>query len=128
VKLPKNGGVFAAEDPPPVRIEVRTEVRQVQVGGKAVTVAVPVAAPVGAPGGGFNAASQGFTLEDAKGNVLPSNLMVQYRRDALKGITMEYTLTSQPGKDQGEPAKLVFSGSRSIAIDVPFTLKNVPLP
>ena len=31
-------------------------------------------------------------------------------------------------KDAGEPAKLVFTGSRPTTVDVPFTLRDVPLP
>jgi hypothetical protein len=38
----------------------------------------------------------------------------------------EYTILCQPAAGQ-DPAKLVHSVSRSVTLDVPFTLKNVPL-
>ena len=42
-------------------------------------------------------------------------------------MTQEYTITYQPRNDQGEPAKLLYTGYRTTSIDVPFTLKDVPL-
>jgi hypothetical protein len=51
---------------------------------------------------------------------------LEYRLFAAKGP--EYALTLQSGVGQGEPAKLVLSLNKSVTIDVPFTLKNVPLP
>ncbi len=70
----------------------------------------------------------GITLEDAKGNAFRlTGSNVRSRFDGQKATTL-YTLTFEPAKDQGEPAKLVFSGSRSVTIDIPFTLKDVPLP
>ena len=33
-----------------------------------------------------------------------------------------------PAEGAGEPAKLVFTGSRPAMVEVPFTLKDVPLP
>jgi hypothetical protein len=38
------------------------------------------------------------------------------------------TLTYQPQKGQGEAARLVFTGTRAVIIEVPFTLRDVPLP
>jgi hypothetical protein len=67
---------------------------------------------------------QVFSLVDDKGNFLPP-VGTGINTNPAKGI--EYDLTYQPQKDQGEPAKLVFSISKSVTIDVPFTLKNVPL-
>lgn len=44
------------------------------------------------------------------------------------GTAWELTLVYQPGPDQGEPARLVYSGRRSPTLEVPFTLRDVPLP
>jgi hypothetical protein len=68
---------------------------------------------------------QELTLLDDKGNFLPL-IGAGISTNPAKGTG--YTLTCQPQKDQGEPAKLVFSVSKSVTLDVPFTLKNVPLP
>jgi hypothetical protein len=40
---------------------------------------------------------------------------------------MTYSFTFKPGEKQGEPAKLVLSGSRMLSVEVPFTLKDVPV-
>ena len=42
--------------------------------------------------------------------------------------TNEYRLTFQPPSGAPKPAKLVYSGRRNTTIDVPFVLKDVPLP
>ena len=39
-----------------------------------------------------------------------------------------YTLHYQPRRDQEGPFRFVLSGRRTVVIDVPFTLKDVPLP
>ena len=46
----------------------------------------------------------------------------------LNSITQEMQLTFQPQKEQGEAVQLVLNGTRTVVIDVPFTLKDVPLP
>jgi hypothetical protein len=40
----------------------------------------------------------------------------------------EYGVTYQPRQEQGAPAKLVYTVSPNVTINVPFTLRNVPLP
>jgi RNA polymerase sigma factor (sigma-70 family) len=66
-----------------------------------------------------------LALTDDKGHVLPP-FGIEFQTTAGKGI--EIALTCQPLKGQGEPAKLALSVSKCVTIDVPFTLKNVPLP
>ena len=39
-----------------------------------------------------------------------------------------WTLVCQPGKDQGQPTQLVYLGRKSATVDIPFALKDVPLP
>jgi hypothetical protein len=75
----------------------------------------------GAPG----AANLELALVDDKGQMLhPVGLT--YRLFAGKGP--EYVITWQPAVGQGEVAKLVVCVRKSVTIDVPFTLRNVPLP
>jgi hypothetical protein len=40
----------------------------------------------------------------------------------------EHRLTFQPAEDRGDPAQLVYLGRRTVVVEVPFTLKDVPLP
>jgi hypothetical protein len=74
--------------------------------------------------GGMNSSRHELTLEDKDGHLLtPFGMRVQ---GGAKGV--EFTLTYLPQKGQGEPAKLVLTESKSVAVEVPFTLKDVPLP
>lgn len=65
-------------------------------------------------------------LLDAKGEVIPR----REGRGTGKGVgtAHEYELTFQPRPGQSEPARLVYNGRRLVVIEVPFTLKDVPLP
>ena len=76
---------------------------------------------------GSNAPNYGLTLEDAKGNPIPVNIGLQYQVVDGKATTT-YFLNVPMTKDGAEPSKLIFSGSKSVRVDVPFKLKNVPLP
>jgi hypothetical protein len=62
---------------------------------------------------------------DAKGAVL-APVSVGVRGNAAGAV--EYAVTCLPREGQGEPAELVYTIRPSVTIDVPFTLKNVPLP
>jgi hypothetical protein len=44
------------------------------------------------------------------------------------GGPLDYQLTFVPRPGQAEPARLVYNGRRTVTIDVPFKLENVPLP
>ncbi len=59
--------------------------------------------------------SGGFAVRDDKGNVLPIRISRQ---------VSTLTLHCQPHKGQGSPAKLLFLGRKSVAIDIPFNLKG----
>src|SRR5262249_28650569 len=65
-----------------------------------------------------------LALTDEKGRCLPP-IALESRMGATQVI--EFTLTCQPEKGQGEPTRLTLSVSESATINVPFTLKNVPL-
>jgi hypothetical protein len=87
--------------------------------------APPIAAPIARPI--FIGNIAGMALYDTKGQpiqMVPTQ--AQVRGDG-KTITYEYTMMAQTQKDQ-EPGKLVFSATRVVTIDIPFELKNVPLP
>jgi hypothetical protein len=128
---PGRGVFFAAQAPAapaPVQVVPVEEVRQIP-GKGAVTVKVLVAAPVPVAGAApaINGPNQGIRLLDDKGNTLPANVRVQYKQGGAKFVP-EYVITLPAHKDATEPAKLVIEGRKSVTIDVPFALKNVPLP
>jgi RNA polymerase sigma factor (sigma-70 family) len=66
-----------------------------------------------------------LSLVDGRG-VLLQPVALGYQM--VVGKANEFSVTWQPEPGQGEPAKLVFALGKSVAIDVPFTLRNVPLP
>jgi hypothetical protein len=68
-----------------------------------------------------------FSIIDAKGKPMPLERIQGQAGRRLVG-PREYTLFFTPGRGQPKPAKLVYSGRRSVVIEVPFTLKDVPLP
>jgi hypothetical protein len=77
----------------------------------------------------FISESHVLRLLDANGKTFaePSELAHTMR---ISNNVVSHELTLQfPGRDgQAEAAKLVYHGPRSVAIEVPFTLKDVPLP
>lgn len=84
-------------------------------------------------GGGLIAPMQGLSVQDDKGNTLPIQMGPQQFRliQGANGANVffaTYTITCEPGKDQGDPAKLVYLGRKRVTVDIPFTLKDIPLP
>jgi hypothetical protein len=70
---------------------------------------------------------KGLSLVDAVGQPL---LLVtaHYIQPAQPNAPLVYVLYFQPRRDQGEPAKFVLMGRRNVLIEVPFILRDVPLP
>jgi hypothetical protein len=124
---PKGGPGFAAQ-PPAVQVQVQGQgAIQFQGGGQAIIAIGQGGGPV------VMGAINGLTVQDGKGNTLPVQMgPQQFRMVAQPGggnaLTATYTLLCQPAKGQGEPAKLVYLGRKRATIDIPFTLKDVPLP
>jgi hypothetical protein len=67
-----------------------------------------------------------LVLKDDKGTAIPLSNVASKPIDEF-GIVMEYDLTFA-ATDKVVPAKLVYVGQRLTTIDVPFVLKDVPLP
>jgi len=74
-------------------------------------------------------AANGLSLLDDKGAVIPAQVtgVSQQFNKGDRVPKMTYSFTFKPGEKQGEPAKLVLNGSRMLNVDVPFTLKDVPV-
>ncbi len=89
--------------------------------------AAPPPATVAAPGAALFSAP-GITLVDDKGKTIPQTGGAPPKFQFVPGQppVMEYTQEYKLEKDQ-KPAKLVFSGSRAVILDIPFSLKDVPL-
>jgi RNA polymerase sigma factor (sigma-70 family) len=74
--------------------------------------------------GAAGSAQHELTVADGSGNLLTlAGMGVNSRADAV-----ELALVYHPQKGQGAPAKLALSASKSVTVEVQFTLKDVPLP
>jgi hypothetical protein len=69
-----------------------------------------------------------LALVDAKGGKLQQVRTEQRIVATGNGWSQEYHLTYSPQQGQGDPVKLVYTGPRTVTLEVPFTLKDVPLP
>jgi hypothetical protein len=80
----------------------------------------------GSDGAPLSAVNCPFTLLDAEGRALPLAEGSSAFGDSLtsKRYTLEYRLVH----DRGAPARLVYRGRRSVQVQVPFVLRDVPLP
>jgi hypothetical protein len=92
---------------------------QVQVGA-AQAVPARIVRP------GFNGA-EGLTIVDEKGNTLQPTITGINIQAGPGGFVRDITMEVKVAKDAPAPAKLVFSGTRMATLDIPFTLKDVPL-
>jgi hypothetical protein len=69
----------------------------------------------------------GLSIVDDKGDPIEQTVVrSSFRRD-VRGITREFTLVAQPAAGR-EAAKLVFAGSKVVNVEIPFTIKDIPLP
>ena len=77
-----------------------------------------------------NGGANGLKLVDDKGNpVAIAGIGMQFKQPAAGGrFAPEYVLTVQLKKEQTEAGKLTFSASKSVTVDIPFTLKDIVLP
>ncbi len=67
-----------------------------------------------------------FALLDGKGKAFRvTRALCTGRRD---GAAREYDLTYEPESGQGAAARFVYSDRRTVFLEVPFVLKDVPLP
>src|SRR5262249_11415708 len=105
---PAPNGLQFQQAQPPVQVQAQIQ----------IAPATGIAAP---PRGGH-----GLTLVDDKGQAGQPRSFQQQTVRGPNGISMQYTLTFPPQK--GDAPKLVFSASRSATLEIPFKLKDVPLP
>lgn len=100
-------------------------------------VAIPIrgGGPVVGDAGQLVDSLNGLSLRDDKDNTLPidggrSRMQVSFVQQANGGPkrTIVYTLVYPHGKDKSEPAKVVYLGRKRVTVEIPFALKDVPLP
>jgi hypothetical protein len=100
-------------------------------GGPAVgIIAVPPGGIGIGPGGlpAMNFDPTALKLLDDKGNAFQSNGVQPRPRKDANGFAVEYVATFTAEKGQGDATKLVYMARKTLSVEVPFTLKDVPLP
>jgi hypothetical protein len=71
---------------------------------------------------------QGLALEDGKDRRLTATRgMLGMSRFGQDGAVFEITATFKPADAGQEPARLVFSATRPATVEIPFTVKDIPL-
>jgi hypothetical protein len=142
-------GVKILPAPAPAPAQVPPPARPVPPAGLAAQVpaAPPQPAPAAPPGaqiqigggGGIVVGGpmrlatplNGLSVQDDKGNAVPiqiqqTQIRIGQRGNGARTQTITYTLVCQHDKDQ--PAKVVYLGRKRVTVDIPFALKDVPLP
>jgi hypothetical protein len=92
--------------------------------------------PVGGPPGAFQVAPgvgtggvNGLKLVDDKGNAVEGQqIRINQVRQGPGGASIEYALSFPLKKEQTEAGKLTYSASKNVAVEIPFTLKDIVLP
>jgi hypothetical protein len=69
----------------------------------------------------FTGPVNGLALISDNGVVLACHLKLQ------RGSTSEFEIVCPPDREAGAPARLVFLARKAATVDIPFTLKDVPL-
>jgi hypothetical protein len=71
--------------------------------------------------------STAFTLLDARGRRF-SLASGEVQGTLAKGLRHDFTLVFQPLPDRAPPIRLLYNARRPVTVEVPFTLRDVPLP
>jgi hypothetical protein len=77
----------------------------------------------------------GLSIQDDKGQTIPmdggrSQVSLQFNKQAngpAKQVLV-WTLLCPHEKDKAKPSKVVYLGRKSVMVEIPFALKDVPLP
>jgi hypothetical protein len=110
--LPGGGKGLALKEVPPVPVPPPPVGGGVAVGRKVMPT--------------YQTNHMGISLKDDKGNFLPVNINMTFNPGVAGN--REYQLTYVPQKDHGKVTSMAFTGRTSVAIGIPFTLKDVRLP
>jgi hypothetical protein len=83
--------------------------------------------PGASPGESQASADPNFTLHDGKGRKFGVRTASVDMLAVGNGLAQELTFVFSPPDTTSKAEKLVYSGRRSVVIDIPFTLTDVPL-
>ncbi len=115
------------------KVQVRAELQTaavLQVGG--VLVGRVGRRPVNGRGPAnareVEAAALPLTLLDGAGQRVPLQSVKSAQDVNGFGMPHELVLTFEPKAGQADAVKLIYTGKRTVLLDIPFTLKEVPLP
>jgi hypothetical protein len=72
-------------------------------------------------------AAQNLSLHDSKGQAFQLTSAEESTQANGVDVTQEFRLVFQSRQGLDQPARLVYSGHRLVTVEIPFTLKNVPL-
>ncbi|MCI0461388.1 MAG: hypothetical protein L0Z62_30940 [Gemmataceae bacterium] len=112
-------------------IQIQPAPIQLLPAGQPIPLPVPMAPVRVAPAMPFAGWSYlGLSLLDHQGRTFQLDAVPQQQAARVNGVvaTREITVLFKPSSGQGEARKLVFSGSRSVTLEVPFVLKDIALP
>jgi hypothetical protein len=82
----------------------------------------------GAAGPQVSGPYNGLTLVDDKDKVLPAQFQVRHTVVAGALPKMEAIIRYRPETDKGMPARLVYTGRRTVTVEISYRLKDVALP
>jgi hypothetical protein len=121
-------GAKRAEDGPyRVHVALTSAPPELVTGGIPARLVVLVRPWWGRETEGIPADGPNFTLLDAQGRrFAPEGGEVQGMLG--QGLRHDFTLRYQPLADGAPPARLLYTGRRTVTAEVPFTLRDVPLP
>src|SRR5262249_7802789 len=120
-----------------VQVVIPSEITPASASDEEKAAVTTLPPPLPPPGGaalalqgvmGCGNTASGLELLDEKGSALPWNTVRVEAQSDGAATTRDYTFVCRQEKDAGEPARLTFTGTRSVTITIPFSLKDVPLP
>lgn len=122
IQMPQFGGAVAMNGVFAGQIVIRGQgAVQFGPGGAVVAGGQPLAAGA--------TEYQGLSLEDATGRRFTAvKGVAEPSQFGPDGVTMRVSVTFRPAEKGQDPARLVYTAPRPTTIDVPFLVKDVPLP
>lgn len=113
-------GAFQVQAPAQGRVQVQVQGAQIIIQGNGVVI--------GRGGLGMPTGGSSLKVLDEKGNVLQQTGMQTQLRRGAGGLERQYTIMVKAAPGQGKPTRLVYASQKSVTLDIPFSLKDIPLP
>jgi hypothetical protein len=126
--LPRAVPLPAIPPPAPGAGAAKGGAEKVKPAGGAALPALGVAVVAIARPIAYYGSTMGVTLRDDKDNILPARVMGTWNAVPGGKATLQYQLVYVTREKDGTPTKLVFSGRRTVSLNIPFTIKDIQLP